>query len=131
MVNARVGTITAVVAAIGAAATLTACGGGAGSTATSTVTKTVQQPSTNPAKAESWPMPDETGKDLQTAQDDLQALTGNPAFISTSKDLTGQARRQINDRNWQVCNSTPAPGENFTRQTNVVFGVVKNTETCP
>lgn len=76
-------------------------------------------------------MPDEIGKDLQTAQDDLQALTGNFAFISTSKDLTGKTRHQINDRNWQVCTSTPAPGEIFTPQTNVVFGVVKNTETCP
>jgi len=81
--------------------------------------------------ADSWPMPNEIGKDLQTAQDDLQALTGNPMFISTSKDLTGEARHQINDRNWQVCSSTPPPGGTFTSQTNVVFGVVRNSEMCP
>ncbi len=84
-----------------------------------------------PASTQSWTMPNEVGKDLQTAQDDLQALTGNPAYISTSKDLTGQGRRQINDRNWHVCNSTPAPGGTFTSQTNVVFGVVRNGESCP
>jgi len=121
-----------VIVATAAAAALSACGGGAGggagSTATTTVTKTGDHNSTG---AQSWPMPDEIGKDLQTAQDDLQALTGNFAFISTSKDLTGKTRHQINDRNWQVCTSTPAPGEIFTPQTNVVFGVVKNTETCP
>jgi hypothetical protein len=77
-------------------------------------------------------MPNEIGKDLQTAQDDIQALTGNPMFISTSKDLTGQGRHQINDRNWQVCSSTPPPGETFTSHTNVVFGVVRiDGESCP
>jgi hypothetical protein len=77
-------------------------------------------------------MPNEVGKDLQTAQDDLQALTGNPMFISTSKDLTGQGRHQVMDRNWQVCSSTPPPGETFTAQTNVVFGVVRiDSEKCP
>lgn len=80
---------------------------------------------------EAWVMPNEIGKDLQTAQDDLQALTGNPMFISTSKDLTGAGRSQISDRNWQVCSSTPPPGAPFTSQTNVVFGVVRNSETCP
>ena len=108
------------------ALTLSACGGGGSSTAASTVTVTATAPA-----AESWTVPDEVGKDLQTAQDDLQALTGNPAYISTSKDLTGQGRHQINDRNWQVCNSTPDPGATFTSQTNVVFGVVKNGESCP
>ncbi len=76
-------------------------------------------------------MPDETGKTLQRAQDDLQALTGNPLFVSTSEDLTGKGRQQIMDRNWQVCSSTPPPGMAFTAQTNVVFGVVKESETCP
>ena len=108
--------------------TLSACGGGGSSTAASTVT--VTSTAAAPA-AESWTVPDEVGKDLQTAQDDLQALTGNPAYISTSKDLTGQGRHQINDRNWQVCNSTPNPGATFTSQTHVVFGVVKNGESCP
>jgi hypothetical protein len=109
---------------------LTGCGGGGGSSAVSTVTATTEV-TVNAPPAESWTMPNETGKTLQAAQDDLQALTGNPGFISTSEDLTGQGRQQIMDRNWQVCSSTPAPGSSFTAQTNVVFGVVRDTETCP
>lgn len=124
--------VTALAAGAGLAAALAACGGGGGTTATPTVRQTDSvAPSAGSPESQSWPMPNEIGKDLQTAQDDLQALTGNPMFISTSKDLSGQARRQINDRNWQVCNSTPAPGDAFTEQTNVVFGVVKNSEACP
>ena len=110
--------------------------GGSGNTAPSTVT--VHDNSSAPSTAsqapaaESWTMPNEIGKNLQTAQDDLQALTGNPMFVSTSTDLTGQGRMQVMDRNWQVCSSTPPPGEIFTSQTNVVFGVVRiDTETCP
>jgi hypothetical protein len=76
-------------------------------------------------------MPNEIGKNLQRAQDDLQALTGNPMFVSTAEDLTGMGRQQIMDRNWQVCSSNPAPGSTFTSQTNVVFGVVRDSETCP
>lgn len=94
-------------------------------------TPPVETTSARSAPAESWTMPNEIGRNLQRAQDDLQALTGNPMFISTSQDLTGKGRRQINDRNWQVCSSSPAPGAAFTSQTNVVFGVVRDSERCP
>lgn len=144
--------------ACGLVCTLAGCGGGSKSpsqavstvTATSMVTVTqtsAQQPSTTGppptevsttesssaagAPVESWIMPNEIGKNLQRAQDDLQALTGNPMYVSTSEDLTGRGRQQIMDRNWQVCSSTPAPGMPFTSQTNVVFGVVKDSESCP
>lgn len=135
---------------------LTGCGGGSGPAATSTVTATsrvtVTYSSTQPsatapmapaassptdaapaagAPAESWIMPNEIGKNLQQAQNDLQALTGNPMFVSTSEDLTGKGRQQIMDSNWQVCSSSPPPGSAFTSQTNVVFGVVRDSETCP
>jgi hypothetical protein len=77
-------------------------------------------------------MPDLRGQTLQAAQDAIQALTGNPAFFSSSTDLTGQGRMQVMDRNWQVCSSTPAPGENFTSTSTVDFGVVKlDSESCP
>src|SRR5947209_20308078 len=106
------------------ACVLAGCSGG-GNPAPSTVTVHDSSGQSPAQAAESWTMPNEIGKYLQTAQDDIQALTGNPMFISTSKDLTGQGRHQINDRNWQVCSSTPQPGETFTSRTNVVFGVVK------
>jgi len=36
------------------------------------------------------------------------------------------------DRNWQVCTSTPAPGESFTVGAKVNFGVVRiDSEECP
>ena len=82
--------------------------------------------------ATSWTMPDLRGKDLQAAQDAIQALTDNAVFFTTSTDLTGQGRNQIMDRNWQVCTSNPAPGEAFTADTKVDFGVVRiDSEECP
>ena len=119
--------MAAAVAAV-VAVGVTACGGiGPMMTTTSTVTVTVTE---KQAASREWTMPDEIGKDLQTAQDDMQALTGDPLFISTSKDLKG-SRHQINDRNWKVCSSTPRAGDSFTKQTNVQFGVVKTGESCP
>ncbi|OBB00850.1 hypothetical protein A5662_14245 [Mycobacteriaceae bacterium 1482268.1] len=77
-------------------------------------------------------MPDLRGRNLQDAQDTIQQLTNNQVFMTGSTDLTGQARNQIMDRNWQVCTSTPAPGETFTKTTSIDFGVVRiDTETCP
>jgi hypothetical protein len=85
-----------------------------------------------PVEAQSWVMPDLSGQNLQAAQDAIQALTGNPAFFSTSTDLMGQGRMQVMDRNWQVCSSTPAPGEAFSSASGVDFGVVKlDSESCP
>jgi beta-lactam-binding protein with PASTA domain len=85
-----------------------------------------------PVEAQAWVMPDYRGQNLQAAQDAIQALTGNPGFFSTSSDLTGQGRMQVMDRNWQVCSSTPAPGETFTAGSSVDFGVVKlDSESCP
>lgn len=79
----------------------------------------------------SWTMPNLTGKVLQTAQDDLQLLTGNPLFISTSTDALGAGRLQVLDANWKVCGQTPAAGTTFTETTVVTFDAVKLTETCP
>lgn len=47
-------------------------------------------------------------------------------------DLTGRGRRQVLDRNWQVCTSTPASGETCTKDTAIDFGVVRmDGESCP
>lgn len=114
---------------LGLAAGLSGCGGerSASGPVTVTVTSTVVVDDSG----QSWPMPDEIGKNLQRAQDDLQALTGDPMFVSSSEDLTGKGRQQIMDRHWRVCSSTPPPGATFTSRTNVVFGVVKESEECP
>jgi hypothetical protein len=59
---------------------------------------------------------------LQVAQDAIQALTSARVFFSSSTDLTGKGRHQILNRDWQVCSSTPSPGQSFTAGTNVDFG---------
>lgn len=80
----------------------------------------------------SWTMPNLIGKDLQGAQDAMQSLTHDAVWFTSSTDLTGKGRAQINDRNWQVCTSTPPPGATFTASTKVDFGVVRtDSETCP
>jgi hypothetical protein len=84
------------------------------------------------APDQSWTMPDLRGQNLQAAQDAIQALTNDKVFFSGSTDLTGQGRHQVLDRNWQVCTSTPAPGNAFTESTAIDFGVVRvDTESCP
>ena len=80
---------------------------------------------------QSWTMPNLVGTDLQGAQDAIQSLTHDAVWLSTSTDLTGKGRAQIVDRNWVVCSSTPAPGATFMTTTNIDFGVVRDTETCP
>ena len=77
-------------------------------------------------------MPDLRGRNLQDAQDTIQALTANEVFYTGSTDLTGQGRNQVLDRNWQVCTSTPASGETFTKDSVIDFGVVRiDSESCP
>ncbi|WP_238987779.1 PASTA domain-containing protein [Mycolicibacterium vanbaalenii] len=127
---------------------LAACGGGSEqSPETVTVTSTTQaapaytppapvaptkQQEVAPApEASSWTMPNLIGRDLQAAQDAIQALTDYAIAFSTSTDLTGAARAQLMDRNWQVCSSSPPAGSTLTAGTPVDFGVVKMSEQCP
>lgn len=98
--------------------------------APTTVAAPTTTEATTPAAA-SWVMPDETGKDLQTAQDDIQALTGNELFFTSSTDATGQDRFQVLDRNWIVCSQVPAAGSTITAESTIDFSVVKIGESCP
>ena len=85
-----------------------------------------------PASADTWTMPNLIGKDLQGAQDAIQSLTAEGVWYSGSTDLTGKGRMQLDDRNWVVCTSTPAPGAAITENTKIDFGVVKkDIESCP
>lgn len=77
-------------------------------------------------EAETATLPDMTGKVLQTAQDEAQALG---FYGLTSSDATGQGRFQAFDRNWKVCSQTPKPGEHPT-DTMVNFDTVKLSESC-
>jgi PASTA domain-containing protein len=136
-----------VVAALSALAVgMGACGSGGSdgsgaSSSTVTETTTVGEPapdsssppsSSGGGSAESWTMPDLTGKDLQTAQDSIQSLTNDAIFFTDSHDASGQGRHQILDRDWQVCDQDPEPGTEITPDTNIDFGVVRvDTEQCP
>lgn len=76
-------------------------------------------------------MPNEVGRVLQSAQDDLQRVSGNPVYFSSSSDATGQGRHQILDRDWKVCSQNVAAGAAVAPDTTVNFLVVKLDETCP
>jgi hypothetical protein len=76
-------------------------------------------------------MPDETGIGLQSAQDDLQTVSGNPFYVSFSEDATGAGRGQWVDSGWVVCSQTPSAGTRVTKRRDVTFFVVRVSEECP
>lgn len=126
--------VAPVVVAAAVLGMISGCGGGAGQPAPATRTLATQTPQA-PAATKSthhWTMPDLRGKGLQSAQDAMQALTGDPLFLTSSHDVTGRGRHQILDRDWQVCTQNVAPGGTITMQSVIDFGVVRiNTEHCP
>lgn len=130
-----------IIGALGALAVgMGACGSGSTVTQTNTVVERAPGSPSNSSNSgggnssggDSWTMPDESGKDLQAAQDDIQSLTDDGIFYTRSHDATGQGRSQILDRDWQVCDQDPAPGTKITSDTKIDFGVVRvDTEQCP
>ena len=77
-------------------------------------------------------MPNEVGKALQAAQDDLQARSGDPFFYSDSKDATSADRFQVLDAGWQVCSQNKKPGAKISvDDQSIVFAVVRLEENCP
>jgi hypothetical protein len=130
--------------ASGAALLLAACGSaaapgrvttGAPSSAASSspTTSTSRAPATDTGSAEddSFVMPNEVGKILQAAQDDIQRVSGNPIFFTSSTDANGAGRHQILDRDWRVCTQSVAAGTKVGPDARIDFGVVRTSETCP
>ena len=76
-------------------------------------------------------MPNEVGKVLQTAQDDIQRVSDNPIFFTHSTDAAGQGRHQILDSDWRVCSQNIAAGKRVSQKTDITFSVVKIDEACP
>lgn len=90
---------------------------------------TTSPPATEPpGEPGSAPLPDAVGMDLQLAQDTMQAA-GFYGLIS--HDATGEGRLQVLDRNWTVCDQSPAAGTPAAPDTIIDFGAVKDDETCP
>jgi beta-lactam-binding protein with PASTA domain len=76
-------------------------------------------------------IPNVVCRDLQTAQD---ALRDAGYYVLTSKDGTGQDRRQILDRNWVVIAQSAAAGARPRLSTRITLTVVKFGEPatrCP
>jgi beta-lactam-binding protein with PASTA domain len=69
-------------------------------------------------------MPDLVGKSLNVAKDAL------PNASITVNDGTGQQRAVLIASNWQVCSTSPKPGEPYNG-VPVTITVVKFGEACP
>lgn len=122
---------------LAALTSLTACDGNGTTTAdkpTAPQDTTTSAPADKPTatqdtttRADTGPLPDLTGKGLQSAQDQAQ---GAGFYNLASHDALGRGRTQYLDRNWKVCFQTPEPGEHPT-DTKVDLATVKLEETCP
>ncbi|MFD9225230.1 PASTA domain-containing protein [Streptomyces sp. NPDC060064] len=114
---------------------LTACKDTTASTPTAT--KTVAQApaagsaddsSADAPAEETIAVPDFVGMGLQEAQDAAQA---KGFFLLKSHDNTGAGRMQVLDRNWKVCDQNYPAGKTIPAGTELDFGSVKLSETCP
>jgi hypothetical protein len=65
---------------------------------------------------------------LQSAQDTAQKAD---FYALKSHDALGRARHQIWDRDWKVCSQNIKAGTTASTDTELDFGTVKLTETCP
>jgi hypothetical protein len=95
---------------------------------------TTQAAATSSAPATStgmFTMPNEVGKGLQAAQDDIQSVSGNPLFFTDSTDASGAGRLQILDRDWKVCSQNVPTGQSVNQDSGISFAAVKLAETCP
>ena len=105
------------------------------STTSSTATTTTTAPTTTTtaptatsgttAAAAKITVPNVVGKDLQLAQDTMQAAG---LYHLTSHDSTGQARLQVLDRNWVVTDQTPAAGSSVAADQLIDLGARKFTD---
>jgi hypothetical protein len=111
-------TATALTTATTAASTTTTM---ASTTTTSASTAT----SGNTSSVGKIVVPNVVGKDLQFAQDTMQAAG---LYNLTSHDSTGQARSQVLDRNWQVTDQSPPAGSKVAADQLVDLGAKKFTD---
>ena len=76
-------------------------------------------------KVEEGRVPDVKGKDLQFAQDTMQAA----GFYSISEeDASGEERIPIWDRGWRVLSQSPRPGTRASADRTIILRVKKDGE---
>jgi hypothetical protein len=97
----------------------------ASTTTTTAPTTTSTATSATTAAAAKITVPNVVGKDLQLAQDTMQAAG---LYNLTSHDSTGQARLQVLDRNWVVTDQTPAAGSRVAADQLIDLGARKFTD---
>jgi ABC-type Fe3+-hydroxamate transport system substrate-binding protein len=73
-------------------------------------------------------MPNLVGKNLQAAQDDLQALG---SYLLDQQDATGAHRITVIDSDWKVCSQKPKRGATVPIVAMVQLAAVKLKESCP
>lgn len=124
---------------------VTGCGAGTSDSPTTTVTTVTESAPAAPAQEVpaqqepappqgaqgQWAMPNLVGSNLQDAQNQIQSLTSDAIFYTSSHDLSGANRNQVLDANWEVCSQNVAPGAAITPDSTIDFGVVKIGEGCP
>lgn len=91
----------------------------------STPTTTAATATTGTTAAAMTTLPKVVGKDLQLAQDTLQAAG---FYNLTSHDSTGLNRLQVLDRNWRVTDQTPAAGSRVAADQLIDLGARKFTD---
>jgi hypothetical protein len=70
-------------------------------------------------------VPNVRGKDLQLAQDTMQA---SGLYNLSEEDATGQGRLMLYDRNWTVVEQSPPAGSRVNEDTTVVLRAKKDDE---
>jgi beta-lactam-binding protein with PASTA domain len=73
-------------------------------------------------------MPPLVGRNLQVAQDRLQA---SGSYLVDQQDATGLGRLQLLDSNWTVCSQQPKPGAKVKVEDMVTLAALKIGESCP
>jgi beta-lactam-binding protein with PASTA domain len=73
-------------------------------------------------------MPALVGRNLQTAQDELQS---RGSYLLDQVDATNQNRFQLLDSDWKVCHQSPAAGTQALKTKLVRLEAVKIGEKCP
>lgn len=112
---------------------VTSTTGSTATTATATTATTASTTTTTAATATSGvtsaagkiTIPNVVGRDLQFAQDTMQAAG---LYNLTSHDSTGQGRLQLIDRNWKVTDQSPPAGSRVSADQQIDFGARKFTD---
>jgi hypothetical protein len=93
----------------------------------STPAETTVAAEAEPKRTDKFRVPRLVGRNLQLAQDILQA---RGSYLLDQQDASGLGRLQLLDSNWVVCKQRPAPGVRVPVDRMVRLSAVKYGESC-